>query len=248
MSNEIEKKTVDGGIKKSAKRKLDITEVNLSAMTKGLGGVDIPRLYYQLVIFVLDGSGSMTWNGISGKSKGEEVNQAVKDVLGRLRNSKNKNSFDIAAWAYANESKLMLPCTELKKIQNQISFNPCDYIEKYDRTRLIETIRSAEELATEYLNKHANNQSQALVLILSDGAINDHSEVQELCVRMNSNQKITVSSIFFESAEGMTNKAILQNKMKSLASNDELYASTVNPDEIRKHMIKSISTVSKIDE
>jgi len=35
--------------------------------------------------------------------------------------------------------------------------------------------------------------------------------------------------------------------MENLASYSSLFTSTLDPEEIRKHMIKSISTVSKID-
>ena len=46
-------------------------------------------------------------------------------------------------------------------------------------------------------------------------------------------------------------KEEVQNKLKKFASNEKnghnFFTSNIDPEEIRKHMIKSISTVSKID-
>ena len=70
---------------------------------------------------------------------------------------------------------------------------------------------------------------------------------------LKQNRKVSISSAFFqtegESAQRMEKG---QKTLKSLSSASDINAeyyfkSTVNPEEIRKHMIKSISTVSKID-
>ena len=72
MSKDLQK-TDKNDINISKSGKLDLLNINTSALTASLNDLAIPRLFYQLVIFVLDGSGSMTYPGISGNSKGEEV-------------------------------------------------------------------------------------------------------------------------------------------------------------------------------
>lgn len=87
MSKAIQK-TKGNKIDKSKTGKLNLLDINTNALTAALNDLAVPRLFYQLVIFVLDGSGSMTYPGISGNSKGEEVENAVKKVIERLINSK----------------------------------------------------------------------------------------------------------------------------------------------------------------
>jgi uncharacterized protein YegL len=250
MSKEIIKK--NSGIQKSSKKKLDLTAINLEAFSSSLGIFSIPRLFYQLVIFVLDGSGSMTYPGMSGSSKGEEVESAIKKVIDRLHKSKNKSSFDINIWAYANESVEMLQITQVEKINNYSSLNPTDFIKEYDKTRLEDTLKNVEINVNKYLEVNKNKNSQALIIILSDGAIHDQKESELICENIKMNKNITISTVLFESKlwkekyqdDDLT---FLKENMKTLANNSTLFTSTLDPEEIRKHMIKSISTVSKID-
>ena len=123
MSKEIIKKGGNGS-KASKTGKLDMLNINTSALTASLNDLTIPRLFYQLVVFVLDGSGSMSYPGISAASKGEEVDSAVRQVIKRLVSSKNKNSFDINIWAYANESVKILETTPVTSFDLKKKLDP----------------------------------------------------------------------------------------------------------------------------
>ena len=251
MSKDLQKLDKNG-LTKSKTGKLDLLNINASALTASLNDLAIPRLFYQLVIFVLDGSGSMTYPGMSGKSKGEEVENAVKEVLVRLISSKNKNSFDLSIWAYANESVRISNITPVESFNLIQNINPCDFIQKYDGTNLISTLNSVKIECEDYLRINKSKNAQALVVILSDGALDEYEESSKLCNSIKELDNTSVSSIFYESKTWQENynvqdMAILKKDMENLASDSSLFTSTLDPEEIRKHMIKSISTVSKID-
>lgn len=252
MSNEITKIAGQGGIEKTTGKKLDLASLNCETLSKCLTEMPLPRLFYQLVVFVLDGSGSMNQQGESIKSKGEEVESTVKKVLKRLQNSKNKNSFDITVWAYAGESQEVMPIISAIDIDLAMSLNPCKFIIQNQRTELKETLINVKGLCNEYLAKYDSKSSQALVLILSDGAIHDQDLAAELCKEMKKNKRITISTILFESKEWKEKYSdedlnFLKDNLKILSSGNGFYTSTLDPEEVRQHMIKSISTISKID-
>ena len=251
MSKEI-RKLNKNGLNTLKKGKLDLLNINTSALTASLNNLAIPRLFYQLVVFVLDGSGSMTFPGMSNESKGEEVNKAINQVIDRLLKSKNKSSFDINVWAYANECVEMLPTTEIGKINLPISLNPTRFIEEYNKTMLEDTLKEVSISVNSYLDLNNKKNAQALIIILSDGAIQDQVKSVKVCNDLKMSEKVTISTVLFESKlwkEKYKDEALvfLKDNMKALANNSSLFTSTLDPEEIRKHMIKSISTVSKID-
>lgn len=233
------------------KGKVDQIQSLAKAKQSALAQVELPRLFYQLVIFVLDGSDSMNWKGKSGKSKGEEIDEVIKPIISRLKQSKNSNSFDISAWAYSEDSVPFLPITAVKKIDDEFDFNPTNHIDTY-RTYVSETLKNSLGQAEIYLENNKGKNSQVLILLLSDGDFHDTESAIELSEKIIDNPHITLSSSFLETANMQEEyiEACQQNliKMTSSFEGDDLYyfKSTVDPDEIRKHMIKSISTVSKI--
>jgi hypothetical protein len=249
MSNKLQK-TASAAV--SSTSKIDFSKINTKALTAGLSKLTIPRLFYQLVVFVMDGSGSMTYEGKTGKSKGEEMNISFVEVMELLKSSKNKNCFDISLYAYANESINIMKQTPIKDLDLSKDFNPCNFITAYNSTRLSETMEAVKQECNDYLRINSEKNTQALIIILSDGVVFDYEIALKKCNELKLNNKVTFASVFFESAtwqEGFDIDDLddYKNSMKMLASEEALFTSTLNPDEIRNHMIKSISTVSKIN-
>lgn len=248
MSKEIEKSSTE--VKTTPGRRI-ISNGMMAGMQVSLGQVELPRMFNQLIIFLLDGSGSMTFEGISGKSKGDEVHEAVIKVLQRLQVSKNKSSFDVAFWAYANETVQMYPLKPVKEIKlAQDCFDPCKFINDYKFTKLTKALGCAKDLASEYLEKYKSENTKILILILGDGAINDYSKCLEIKEEISNIQSISFSSILFESTNWQELEELTIKKWKynfsQLASSQADYLSTVDPEKIRSHMIQSITKVSKI--
>jgi hypothetical protein len=251
MSNKIQK------IDKTEATTVKGTSVihNINAIFAGsaaaLSKVELPRQFSQLVLFVLDGSNSMTCEGLSGISKGLEVHESVIKVLERLKESKNKSSFDVGFWAFADESKEMHSVRHLKDYDLiKDCFNPCEFITDGEATYLSETFQSLEKVVNDYLEKHMDINRKVLIILLSDGELHDYEEVIELKTKLQSDL-VVFSSIFFDSVdcdlqyEGWEKEEIKEN-LSNLASEDAYFLSTVDPEQIRKHMIQSVTKISKI--
>ena len=97
--NELQKR--QGG--KPARPSLDLTKAGLSSLRKATSNLELPRLFYQLVIFVIDGSRSMKDPTLNFSSRAAGVDDAIKDVdrqqqaLGE-RNSRTNYDCPDKAW------------------------------------------------------------------------------------------------------------------------------------------------------
>jgi len=255
MNDKIQKSN-NKGVTKSHIGKLDLAGINTKALDKSLSGLSLPRLYYQLVIFVLDASQSMTREGISGKGKGEEIHDQITPIIERLKSSKNANSFDISMFAFSQTHIEFIKQTSIANIDlDTTSFNPCDYVGNY-QTYIESALIDVERKVLNYLNKHKDKNSQAMIVILGDGDFHDYPKSVVICDRLKKDHKVTIASYLLEDTawkEILSTEKLdkLRNNIKNLSSKDNnginFFESKVNPEEIRKHMIKSISTVSKID-
>ena len=253
MSKEIIK--VDSSLSTKKTNKLDLSKFNNVALSSALSNIELPRLFHQLVVFILDASESMTWEGISGKTKGEEIHDQIIPIIERLKASKNKNCFDISMIAFSQESNEFIKNKKVTEIEiNNFDFNPCIHVGNY-KTEIVESLTIADNRINSYFKNNSSN-SQALVIILSDGALDDQIQALEICQRLKQNSKITIASYLLEDMNWKNSLSEhrlkdFQNNIKSLSSIDtngiHFFHSKVDPTEIRNHMIKSISTVSKID-
>ena len=251
MGNQIQKTDKNEIITSTGKSPLDKLNNLNSGLSAALSKMELPRQFSQLVLFVLDGSNSMTWNGASGFSKGQEIHQSVVKVLERLQSSKNKASFDVGFWAFANESKEMYPVKQLKDY-NLVKdcFNPCEYISEGGATYLTETFQSVEKVVNDYLEEHNELNRKVLIILLSDGELHDYQEVIEMKSKFQS-ELVVFSSIFFESLDWGDNYEDweideIKENLSNLASEEAYFLSTVDAEQIRKHMIQSVTKISNV--
>jgi hypothetical protein len=249
MSREIEKSNV--GIQKTSTGRRIVSTGMMAGLQASLGQVELPKMFNQLVLFVLDGSGSMNGLGISGKTKGYEVHSSVITVLERLKESKNKNSFDISFFAFAEDSVEMFPIKSLAHYNlSKDCFNPCEYLKNRGRTSLCSSLAQTKEIALDYLDKNKYSNSKVIIIILGDGAIEDFENCFKIKQELDKHEKINYSTVLLETPEWQEKyeDALeqIQEEFKSLASDGAFYLSTVDPDEVRKHMIKSITKVSQL--
>lgn len=251
MGNQIQKTDKNEIITSTGKSPLDKLNNLTSGLSAALSKMELPRQFSQLVLFVLDGSNSMTWDGASGFSKGHEIHQSVVNVMERLQSSKNRASFDIGFWAFSNESVEMYPVKQLKDY-NLVKdcFNPCEFISDGGATYLTETFQSVEKVVHDYLEEHKELNRKALVILLSDGELHDYEEVIQLKSKFQ-NELVVFSSIFFESLDWGDNYEDweideIKEHLSNLASEEAFFLSTVDAEQIRKHMIQSVTKISNV--
>lgn len=270
MNNEIVKS--DKGGVNSFEKADALTKINLAALSSSLGKLVVPRMFYQLVIFVMDGSRSMHDKSITGLSKGEEIDKNLKQTIDRLKESKNASSFDICLYAFSNDYKNVFGVKELNTITNDFSFNPYDIIQEPGETYLESTLLDVKNTIDIYFEDKKDKHHQALVLLLTDGEVDDSLKSLSVINEIKKNPRVTVSTMYlgnridenatyysWDEATGsfdishkwkiedvMESEKMVAENLKKFASDESLFLTTINPEEIRKHMIKSISTVSKI--
>jgi hypothetical protein len=216
--------------------------------------IEIPRVFHQLVTFLLDGSGSMTALGRTGRTKGQELHDAIYKVLERLKASKNKNCFDISCRVYSTDEKLIIAQQRVTEIDlANWSFDPVDHIEA-EETHAANSLEAAFEQAKDYLRERTDKQSNALIILLTDGDFHDEDEVAEVADRIREHPGMSLATIFYETEltpewEELVGSDYNENcaaVLRSMATEEADFASTVDPEAIRNHMIKSISKTSQV--
>lgn len=213
-------------------------------MKKPKGILVLPRLFYQYVVFVMDGSASMRKDSINGIPKGKEINNNIRQTLEYLKKSKNSSSFDISIYAFSRDMVDLFGIKSLNKIDLNQSFDPISIVKTPSSTYLANTLKEVNSSINNYFTANINKNHQALVLILTDGLLHDSLESFDVVQDIKKNSKITVSTMYLGNSSDTDNN--VANELKTFASDESLFLSTIDPEEIRKHMIKSISTVSKI--
>jgi hypothetical protein len=251
MGNEILKTDNNSISPSSNSSAIDKMNGMFAGQRAALSKTELPRQFSQLVLFVLDGSDSMYRKGKSGYARGEEVHNSVLKVLQRLQKSKNRSSFDVGFWAFAEESKEMYSIRQVKQFNlEENCFNPCNVITKGNGTCLFDTLQSAEIIIHNYLDEHKQLNRKALIILLSDGEIHDYDKVIEITTKLQS-ELVVFSSIFYESIDWEDyyyewELDEIKENMSNLASEKAYYLSTVDPEQIREHMIKSVTKISNI--
>jgi hypothetical protein len=225
---------------------VDFMNMNLGS----LGDVSLPRLFNQLVVFILDGSGSMSFPGTSGQSKAEEVNLVTNSIIERLIKSRQKECFDVAGYAFAVDTQCMIAVTSAEDVRIGHDFNPCNHVGDHRATRVAKAFERTEQDIQKYFEKHTSSgiKTRAIVVLLSDGQLHDYEEAQTITKRLLTTKKVDISCTYFSGADDVLSDEISssQEKLRSLSSLDLMYASSVNAEDIRDHMVKSISLSSGV--
>jgi hypothetical protein len=270
MKKEIQK--YDKGGKLSLGENLNISKLNLGALEDLTSEIVLPRTFYQLVIFMLDGSNSMSSMTEDGRSKAVRIEESVKSVLTRLKNSKNKESFDLSFIVFSDDYKdVFNGVTRVIDIDERQCFNPIKLIQEPKDTKLADALKYANIVSNKYLEENSKRTGQVLLLIFSDGELDDYWDALKVVNEIKRNPQITIACQYLENyiSEGSQwysydeatdeinyneiwttedvkeSEKRISEKFKEFASMDELFITTMNPNLVRDHMIKSITLVSK---
>lgn len=258
-----------GALKKFQKLQGTMKSLKTSLRTNEV----VPRIYNQLVLFVLDGSRSMKSLSPNKIPKSQDIHNNVQLVLERLRKSKNKTSFDIGMIAFSDECKNVFGIKELKDIDESQSFNSIDLLENPGGTQFLPALMEAEKMIDQYFFSIDNDLPRnALVLLMTDGVMDDfqlsHEKIEELKMKNN----VTVSVVYLDREIDGDEKWYSWNektgvhdktqewsieevknwrdrrieKLKIYASNESYYMTTMDAEGVRNHMIKSISDTSHL--
>jgi uncharacterized protein YegL len=274
--NEIVK-TDQGGLpskSSNALEKFGKLQGKLAALKTSLNKNEvIPRIYNQLVLFVLDGSRSMEGLSSNKISKAEDIHENVQKVLERLRSSKNRTSFDIGMIAFSDECKNVFGIRELKDVSEKESFNSLNLLDKNGGTMFLPALTEADKMIEEYMSNIPNTLPRnALILLMTDGVMDDYlgSLIKAEELKLKGNTTISVmyldnvikdgndwyswdektgeidysSPWTVDEVRNWRDKRV--DKLMQYATNESYYMTTLDAEGIRNHMIKSISDTSQL--
>lgn len=200
----------------------------------------VPTTVEQLAAIFVDGSGSMKEKGRTGRPKGEEVKEAVRGFLERLKSSKFSKSFYIACSAF--DTKVVDLWRGYKFIEevdpNEIP-NPVDAAGG-GATNITLAIERAGEIADKFAvdeNLEAEERVPVIIL-LTDGKHNTGGFPDQIADKINS--KYTLATVAYgEKAD--------ENLLKDIAKSEEYFVRTNDPEELRNFFYRS-STLARLQE
>lgn len=272
MKHEIEKSKNTPDLKGGLSKKYESVTKIMSVTQKELGEVELPRMFNQLVIFIIDGSRSMQSLSINKISKGKDIENNIHQIIKRLKSSKNKASFDIVNLAFSNSHINSFGMKQVTEIPENENFNPVKLIEQPKDTFLFPALKEANEIIKTYFQKHEGKRNAATILMMTDGQIDDYLESSTLIEEMKIDSRVVFSISFLDSEIDEASKYYNYNensgnldyeeewsieevrdymkkvaeKLSLFASSEEHFSRSVDPEKVRSQMIKSISLVSKM--
>ncbi len=212
----------------------------MSTDFKPAGGVKLPRVFNQLGIFVLDGSGSMTENAAGNATKAKHVESACLDLFNRMNASRVKQNFSFACVKFDNTPTTVLSPTQFdfNTLMNT-NFDPLDG--KGGQTYINLALEQAKAVAEDFLNSTTEESvpHKVLILLLSDGMCFEPDKTLNISSDIKSNPKIEIASVYFGTVGG--NDVNAQNLMKEVASDTTRYTTVYDGDALRNFFERSVS-------
>jgi len=215
-------------------------------MAEQIGPITETKAFEQLGILVLDGSGSMgppqTGElGISGQTKAEEVNQAVRGLITRLRHSTLCENFYLAIVTYDDKvNKARLAPTPVLKVDDTADYNPLEG--HGGETAIGDALEAAYEIAGAFLAGQNTAPRSVVIIVMSDGQNNrgkDPVEVAERIKQSKQNERITLCAAGYGKGRGLD-----ELTLKRLVSQPGCYKFTMNTEELRDFFTATMTIVS----
>lgn len=207
-------------------------------MIERIGIIAETKAFEQLGILVLDGSGSMGEKGRSDQSKAEEINQAVRGLMTRLRNSRQKENFYLGVVTYDHRvDKGRLAPTPVTQVDDTADYNPLKG--HNGETAIGDALEGAYEVAEAFLDGQSTASRSVVIVVMSDGQNNRGKNPVEVAERIKqSGKRITVCAAGYG-----TDRSLDEMTLKRLVSEPQGYKFTMNTNDLRDFFEASISQV-----
>ena len=201
----------------------------------------VPRMFHQLGILILDGSGSMKDLTPDKISKAEAVDLAVRELLGRLRASRVASNFSIAVVTFDDRAIIHTPAAPVANIDDYAEYNPQKA--HGGGTDIGVGLHRAGEIAQSFLaNAHTESVPRSVVLVvMSDGLSSGNPIAEANAIKQD--PRITICTTLF-SAPGQNPQEIAaaEQLLREVASSPMHYRTTYRSDDLRKFFIASVSS------
>lgn len=204
-----------------------------------------PPTFNQLGILVLDGSGSMKESISDGITKAQAVDTAVREIFGRLRDSKKAKNFSLSVVTFDENAQLHTPVTPATEVDKDGDYDPTE--NHGGATNIATGLLEAKRVAGEFLRSAPRGVPTSVIIVLmsdgrdGDGGIGDPEETRRIAEDIKQNQAITICSTYFAGENARVAKE--EENLKLLASNPVAnYKPAYDIESLRNFFFGSLST------
>lgn len=213
---------------------------------KPAGGVKLPRIFNQLGILVLDGSGSMNEIGQGHAPKAKHVSSAVVELFNRLNASRVKQNFSFAYVKFDDEPTTVFEPTafDFSILMNE-DYDPTSG--KGGTTYICKALEEANRIADQFLNNAPVEgvPHKVLILLLSDGMCFEPELSKNVASQIKQNPSKQIACAYF--GEVGANDSDAQALLKDIATDSTTFYTTIyDGDALRAFFERSISQSSGI--
>jgi len=201
----------------------------------------VPKQFNQLGIFVLDGSGSMNDPTRDKISKAEAVDMSMREVIGKLKNSRQLKNFSIAVVTFGTSAKQHTPVTPVEQADDYADYNPLK--DHGGGTDIGVGLRCAQGIAQEFLSQADTVRRSVVIIVMSDGLSGGEPLLAANAIKAI--PEITICTTLFAAADAVndTDQGLLQD----IASSPLNYRTTYRAEDLRKFFIASVSSGKNVD-
>jgi uncharacterized protein YegL len=211
-----------------------------------LGKIDIPRQFAQLVLLVLDGSGSMSEQAVGNISKAQATNGAVRDLLTRLKVSRVAQNFVGGVVTFDNTVRERLVPTPMNVINDNDNYDPL--VGHGGGTSICAALEQAERIVRRFLAQAPTEgiPHSAVILLMSDGCCSEPDKTRAVAQRIKSGEdgaRITLACTLFATVGKVDRSG--EQLLKDVATDPVRYFKTVYDGEtLRNFLLASASAAS----
>jgi uncharacterized protein YegL len=219
------------------------TQKDISAILKGLSKV---KMFDQLCLLVLDGSGSMDKMLSNGMKKANAVENATVELIKLLQKSSRSSGFHIGMVCYSSEPETRIHHQPISGINiSKYNFNPMEGLGF--TTRIDKALIEAEKITEAFLKstqERSGLRTTVRILLMTDGYCDEpektFSIAEELKHKYQDKVRICSSLLVNEEETGWESAEMLLKSISSSDSKGELcYKRTISGSELRNFFERS---------
>ena len=211
-----------------------------------------PRVFHQLGIFLLDGSGSMSEkSSAKGNAiKALEVDKAMFDLFNRFKVSRVDQNFSFSVMKFDNNPTEIIEVKRFKYedfVNNNVSYNTRKGLEhdlSTGGTEIYNALAKAKKMADDFLNEEDTVPQSVLILVMSDGMCFDSSKTKCIADEIKLNPLIKIAAVYFANIGKEDTEA--KKLMEDIAS-DNLCTTVYDAESLKAFFERSITSTSGVD-
>ncbi len=205
-------------------------------MTEQIGSITETKAFEQLGLLVLDGSGSMTHEGVTKMPKADEVNVAVRGLIARLKISRHRDNFLLGVVSYDGSANAdRVPPTPVSKLDDTADYNPLHG--HGGETAIGAALKAAHNVAQSFLSGQGDFPRSVVMVVMSDGQnTTGPSPIEAATEIRNSGERITICAAGYGKSGDLD-----EQTLRSIVSSPTGYKHTYNDEELRQFFEASIT-------